>query len=99
MLLAARLALMALVPAGPATAGKIKLLHSFSGGADDGQPRQKFTADSQGNLYGVSTYIHASLFEQSSIPSETVAILESGTRTGGQLSRRLQISGFQRLSV
>jgi hypothetical protein len=73
LLLAAGLAQTALIPARPATAAKFELVHSFSGGADGAQPGQKFTADSQGNLFGVATYITQTLFELKRSPTGSFA--------------------------
>jgi uncharacterized repeat protein (TIGR03803 family) len=57
-------------------AGKQKVLYSFSGGADGGQPNASLILDAAGNLYGTTigggAYGHGTIFKFSRTGKETV---------------------------
>src|SRR5258708_30476130 len=65
--------------------GKETVLHSFSGGADGGNPDAGLIRDSAGNLYGTAgaggIYNYGTVFEVSS--SDALSVLHAFTGTQG----------------
>ena len=74
-------------------AGKFKILHTFTGGADGGQPYAGLIRDHRGNLYGTTKTGGASgygtIFKLDSTGKETVLYSFTGSPDGGQPAARL----------